>query len=1028
MANMDVQTILDGFELSPEQRAAAMTHHVDVAVTAGAGTGKTRTLVARYIALLAADPSLTPRRIFAVTFTRKAAREMRNRIRKELAMLALQDEGAAERWQSCLVELDASRIGTIHMLCADILRNHPAEATLDPDFVVLDEQQAILLKSDAVDVALAWAMAVPSQRDLLDLLDESELRQLLVQLLGDRSRAARAIDQMRRPDMVGFWQGCLNTYAERGYAAGSELNDRDRACALAMPALCDLFDVALAAYDDAKRLRSALDFDDLEAHADALLETNAAVRDFWRDEARALLVDEFQDTNDLQCRLVHHLCDAPGRLFIVGDEKQSIYAFRGADVTVFRREKQRIAARGGLGVDLKTSYRAHPALLATMNRVLGAVLEQQEVADKPWVTPFAALDAPPLTSPAIGRSPYLEFLLAVGNKDEGLPAAARLLVDRIQQMAGEWKGFRYSQVAILCRKISAFAYYEDALNEAGIPYVTVSGKGFYERPEVRDLLNALRAIEDPLDSLTLAGLLRSPSVGLSDVSLFQMSQRRQSAGDTLWEAIQHGACPDAPEQQERLMLAVDLVDNLHARAGREPVADILKDFIDRTGYRAAVRRAGLPRALSNISKLLADIHKSEALSISRFLEYAERIRSSGAREGEARAEAGDAVQIMTIHAAKGLEFPVVVLGDAAGGGSTRPRPFINEELGVLLPSTGKTAPAGKGNGKGKGQKPERPQCYELAKALAGEREDAEAKRFMYVALTRAQQMLIVSGTTKNLKERMQFANWLGTLATAAGLGQHAPGRVEETSFWGPVEWAIDGSAVKVGAFIQGGTRLPPEHTCAGRAAALSPVLDEPMLEPLPSTKPERDDGKTPSQPGRVWTVVTDRDGRAPAWIVGNIVHEAIAAWRGTGEGFDEWAMARAREAGLTDSSQLRDAANHSRRLLDRLHTHPLYAEMATAERRLHEIPFSRQVNGQTLSGRIDILYCRDEVWTVLDFKTDRLRDEAELARVLKDEDYIEQLQTYGAAVEAVLSVRPRLRLCFLDYAGGILLRDFENAA
>ena len=185
--------------------------------------------------------------------------------------------------------------------------------------------------------------------------------------------------------------------------------------------------------------------------------------------------------------------------------------------------------------------------------------------------------------------------------------------------------------------------------------MTVAGRGFFERPEIRDLLNALRALADPTDNLALVGLLRSPVTGFSDGDLYELIQQwsateRQAP---LWFFMQG-------ETGGRYGRSVKKIARLHNQAGRTPVADLLKAFLDETDYRAALLGAGQVRATRNVSKLLADAHSSGIVGVGEFLAYIEERETAAAREGEARATAGDVVRIMSVHAAKGLEFPVVI--------------------------------------------------------------------------------------------------------------------------------------------------------------------------------------------------------------------------------------------------------------------------------------------------------------------------------------------------------------------------------
>ncbi len=984
----ELPAILQHFLLSGPQQKAALSRDNDVAVTAGAGTGKTSTLVARYLALL--EDGIPLRQIAAITFTRKAAREMRNRARQEIGKhLALLEAATAERrkWSAYYDELDAARIGTIHSLCGEILRAHPAEARIDPRFAVLDETEAALLVGETVEASLAWAAETDGLLPLFELLRERPLQSLMAMLLSKRLAVAEMVNRLPAEGIIDIWQEALQTTqaamldqilsdpafidarqtlagsqavnaddkmevqrqmalaavdsldggslasklrdlsaldrinltggSQRSWPGGQEqlkevkealkymresyrgrpvlgqsLNVQDEAIAAAMPAVYALFEYAQTTYQARKAEREAVDFDDLEALAIELLATHPEIRAYWQEQIKALLVDEFQDTNEHQRQFMRLLCPDPGKLFIVGDAKQSIYRFRGADVTVFAAEKEQMAGQNGDLIDLDISYRAHELLLAGMNQLLRPILGD-DVPDRPsWVAPFAPLLPGTKSVKQDLSPPFVEIQATLGTKGEALPRAAAALAARLAHLHSE-NGLDYGDMAILCRASNAFQYYENALDKAGIPYLTVAGKGFYDRAEIRDLLNALQAIADPHDDLALVGLLRSPACGISDVTLYHLGRQRL-ANESLWDSLQQETRLNDIEENDRLQKVVTLIRDLHQQAGRIPVADIFKQFLDRTFYRAILRRIAQPRALRNTAKFLADIHDSELVSVAEFLEYAQALRDSGGREGEARATAGGAVQIMSIHAAKGLEFPVVVLGDA-GSAARSPGGFlVDPNLGVLLPTSNGEEVQATG--------------YQLGQMAAREQEEAETARLLYVALTRAEQMLLINGTALYPQSGIpSWRGWLKQLAEITGLndadlsGYDHTGDRQHT-----FDYVLHETAIQATIYEPqfAATILSPQVTIEESPAkhATKPALQEPIGEETLAGRAVEE------TPGRVWQVVPiARRPEAPAWVVGSLVHQALALWRFPGPSFEAWVTARAREYGLTDSGQLQHA-------------------------------------------------------------------------------------------------------------------------
>lgn len=1093
---------------SPEQAEAILASGGDVLITAGAGTGKTLTLVGRYLYLLEQEQPL--RSLVAITFTRKAAREMRNRIRQtvldHLAALPPADQ-ARKRWQEVLTELDGARIGTIHSFCGELLRSHPAEAELDPRFDVLDEGQTALLRAEAVEVALTWTAERPELAPLLVTIGEAAVRELVTSLLADSPEMRSAVDAIgkdpervlagwtgllakrqtlalqallkrsdwqarcselehfapRRPDdrlveqvtlartaiaktrqgpvddrarslkrlleisLIGgsqaVWPGgkeeqvavkaCLKWLREQ--VAGQPvlslvLNSQDEAVATTLVRLRPVVAKALQVYETAKAERRVLDFNDLEAKAVALLESHPDVRQQWRRQVSALLVDEFQDTNARQRLLLDDL-NGGGRLFLVGDAKQSIYGFRGADVTVFRQARRDFQQSGQV-LNLNETYRGHAALVAALNALLRPVLGEQEDAARPWAEPFAPLKAHRQAPEAGFSPPHVEVHLAVGTKsDGGLARAAGAIAQRVVEMI-ETGVCKPEEIAILCRAASAFPAYEDALEAAGTPFLTISGKGFYDRPEVRDLLNILQALADPNDDLALAGALRSPVLGLSDSALYALAAWRDESAHqdrrraiTLWEALASQGPSLADGEDQLAARAAGLIAELHRAVGRASAADVLKSFLDRTDYRAALLAAGQKRAERNVSKLLADARRSGLVKVSELLNYVRLARDVDMREGEARTLAEGSVQIMSIHQAKGLEFPVVVLGDLAYRSSTRSGTYLLDESTLTLQHKSD-------DGK------ESPSLYTLASIEAVDKDAAEEARLLYVAATRARERLILSGNTRWKEEKPRLDGWWQRLATPLGFDAAIwPAIDEEGGDSHTLDLALDDQPVACTVYEpkwQGTAKLSPAP--AAFAAVALPTL----LGPLPASPVHEEPAAVDrNPPDRVWRIVPPgEETTAPQWVVGQLVHAAIAQWRF--EGLDEWLQAKARGLGVTDMRELKGGVRQAKTMLGRFRQHRLWTEIDAAGIRQHETPYSWQDGDRIEQGVIDVLYRRAERWKLVDFKTDRLKtlyepsDEKHLA-------YVKQVRNYLRATSVLLGATPTGFLCFLDVAGAIAL-------
>jgi ATP-dependent helicase/nuclease subunit A len=490
------------------------------------------------------------------------------------------------------------------------------------------------------------------------------------------------------------------------------------------------------AYTAAKASANGLDFDDLIALTRHHLAHNEAVRLRMARGMQYLLVDEFQDTDGAQldiARLLHDVPDGPA-LFIVGDAKQSIYRFRGAEVDVFNRQRE----ASGKIIPLKDNFRSVPPVLHFVNEFFtrGGLLD--------LLGGYGAL-AP---SRACEDCARIEFILpradAAANADAYRGAEAERIAARIQQMCAgtqcvsvgrkEKRPAAYGDVAILLRATSSIHLYEEALRRAGIPYVVEGGKGFYERQEVLDVLNLLKTVLDPWDEEALFAFLRSPIAGLSDDDLVA------AAPGGLARAFNRNTPPENLPQHDRWLRARTIIGDLRARTG-EPLPQFIRAALDAAGYEALLlaQFLGVQKA-GNVRKLveLADrFGRARVATLHAFAAYLDDVRSQAAREGDAvlQPEGMGAVHIMTVHKSKGLEFPIVFVADTAReprGGGGDPVLF-HRDIGLAAQTTGAD-----------GEK--RPLAIrEAIQCRNAMEETAEDARILYVAMTRAEDYLVISG-------------------------------------------------------------------------------------------------------------------------------------------------------------------------------------------------------------------------------------------------------------------------------------------
>jgi len=755
-----------------EQQLLAVEAEGEVFVSAGAGTGKTAVLVERVVRAVC-DRGLDVDSILVITYTRRAAGELRTRIRAAFA----------ERGRHDLArELDGAWISTIHGFCARLLRSYPLAAGLDPRFRELEEAQAAVLRSEAFGEALAEFCAGedPQRLELLATYGSDGLRRMLTSVyetlraagrqldlevaprpeLGERVEELRAaagslardpdatdaqlqaasgllelLDRDLRPDRLMS----LGMYKARGDRAAAycdalaavEQAALDEAAARDRALLQDLLTLFAARYAEAKARESALDFEDLQLEARDLLRSQPDLREREQARFRSILVDEFQDTNRLQTEIIDLLRTPETELFFVGDEFQSIYGFRHADVQVFRERRDAVEQP----LSLTLNYRSRPEVLAAVNELFGSDFgsEFQELA--------AAAEFP---DPVFGHPVELLVTDKESYKDSGVHwrrGEARAVARRVRELVDAGAATP-GEIVLLFAAGTDAEWYEDELRRAGLPTYRATGKGYFGQQQVVDLLAYLRLLQNRYDDVALLSVLASPFVGVSNDALALI--RRVASRRPLFTGIEHSMAPGLAERDERLLRAFrQRYDRLVETMPRLSLERLCEQIVSEHDYDLAVlalwdglRRYANMRKLARLARSYEELRGPDVEGFVRFVAEQEAV---GARELEAVAEeeGADAVRLLTIHAAKGLEFKVVIVADA---GRDRVPPSPDEILAlpdgrfgfrVADPVTAKRRGAFD---------------YEAVKEARQEAERAERLRLYYVAMTRAKERLIVSGS------------------------------------------------------------------------------------------------------------------------------------------------------------------------------------------------------------------------------------------------------------------------------------------
>jgi ATP-dependent helicase/nuclease subunit A len=743
--------------LTDEQQQAVARRHEPLLVAAGAGSGKTSVLVERFVRAVL-DDGLACGNILAMTFTDRAAGELRERVRERFLTL---DEREAAR------DTEAAFVSTFHGFCARLLRAHPLIAGLDPDFTILDEGLARRMRDRAFSIALADFLA-GEPGEAVDLVAAygadrvSAMVQGVYAELRSRGQATPRLPSPRVPVARSCEPESSSETEDPDRREATAPEDReastaadDAAGAIAVALLDQLVGGFGRSYEELKRARGAVDFDDLELRARELLETHEGVRRAWSERFALLMVDEFQDTNPRQLAVLQAL--DRGNLFTVGDELQSIYGFRDADVGLFRARRAELAGRDGC-LQLTGNFRSRAPLLDVVNAVFEDRLQDR-------YTPLVAgRRASSECDRGAGEEPLVELLLssrrgweaepeasegiAIPPAHVGVPrwreAEARMLAERVAELVDSGLA-QPGDVAVLLRAVGDLDTYERALQDCGLKTIAAVG-AFWGRQQVGDLLAYLRALANPLDELALYATLASPLVGLSSDGLVLLARAARARGrGQVWATVQAGAEELyrrlAAGDRDALVAFRERFEHDRAAAPRRTISQLIERALDDSGYRAYV--LGLDwaeRRMANIHKLLRLARRfeaSEGRDVRGFLDHvADQLRLSSGPEpdGPVAEVEPDAVRLMSIHAAKGLEFPVVCIADLGRAQNLGVPDLLvdGERVGLRLARlNGAEASAALDF---------QELCDERRRAQA-EEED----RIVYVGMTRARERLLLSG-------------------------------------------------------------------------------------------------------------------------------------------------------------------------------------------------------------------------------------------------------------------------------------------
>ena len=1031
----------------------------NVVLEASAGTGKTSVLVARYVNLLRAG--VDPANILAITFTRKAAAEMRERIVRELRREAAQQTFDRERWTAIRDRLADIQISTIDAFCLSLLREFPLEADLDPGFSMADETEVPRIIDEALDRALAIcvgrARTEPELALVLAQLGLSRTREGLAHLLQRRLVARDVLDRfVARGPSNATAAGACRSFVEgldrlfrslpggveqfladgpfarpkfhllatdlrrlaafrdadpaavrallrrveahfltkdgnpraggaiQGYDAGDYPSasagkrhreqvkrlgpdvqalvrafNRDLNVVLAR-GVRFMFAIALAQYRRALDERALLDFSDvLERAVDLLGRMEEFSQSRYRLEGRYqhVLVDEFQDTSRKQWELIALLVKAWGEglgvagqpsIFIVGDRKQSIYRFRDAEVGMLREAAAFVEGlRPGRGSrrSIARSLRSVPELLAFVNDLFGEIASASPGAED---FKYDEDDRFPVAQHPPART---VLGIATGADPEDCAAVVAAEVQRVlreetvrDKQTGLTRPAAPGDIGVLFRSRASHREFEGALESLGIPVYVYKGLGFFDADEIKDLIALIRFLASPSSNLRAAALLRSRCVRVSDAGLAALAP--DLCGALLDAVLPPAAHALSADDRCALDQARANVPSWLDRVDRIPPADLIEQLLPETAYAFELRGPRRAQAWENVKKLRGLIRRIQNrgyATLPRIAEYLDSLTAGD--ESNAVLEALDAVNLMTVHAAKGLEFPIVFVVNISKGASGIPKP---------MRVTGDAVAVGS-----------------LVSEIGDEekaREHEETKRLLYVALTRARDRVYLAAVLKD-GETKPGRGSLATVLPSSFSAIFARAAVSQDA---EIDWTAASGAVHRFRIC----RRPETQFAPVEHSASETFVDR--FEPVPEADdvvriPAAGETAGSSLPA---TAIQSGDEA----LVGTLVHRLFQQWSPDSAALGEIEAAAHAESFVradewADSSDPAGAALRAARVWRALAARPDVAALLASGERLHEVPFSlvRSVDRQTVvRGAIDCLIRRpDGSIVVAEFKTGR---------------------------------------------------------
>ncbi|HEY9731514.1 MAG TPA: UvrD-helicase domain-containing protein [Drouetiella sp.] len=1089
--------------LTEQQQRAVNSIDRNVLVSAGAGSGKTHVLVERYIELLRCNPEMAVSNIVAVTYTRKAAAEMRTRLKSKIAQLQItSDLDERARWNQCYTEIDGARIVTIHSLCESILKAFPVDAAIDPQFEIVDDVGQSQLLRNAMDIA--FREVIDDSAEELELLLQQNIEDLrfwMQQCMKSSTQfkeALASIGELTEQKFIAYAQARLQEFQKRSINAAlrdklfkrafayveqnpwrdaanelerlrgimvqltqdliagggeheerwskfcqiasikvgrygpkngdaneikaamkevqiivsdvtkkipADLNDEDFKAFHLIVLFIRLARRAMSHYEAEKRSLLKLDYNDLiELAVSALEREKSPAREHYHQTVRAILVDEFQDTNAMQSRMIKLLASPSTNLFLIGDDKQSIYKFQGADVATFNTWKSEFQSVDADSIlSLSQSFRSHPSVVGFINAMFENIMDD---SDEVYKARFEALTAARSEADDEQRVKVV-VLPEFSSTGEPLKAAelkalegeavagwiSRNVINQTQIAikSGGTRSIQFGDFAVLVQRNQDFADIEIALAAQKIPYVTLGGRGFLERQEIYDVQNLLSFLSYPQDDHALIGILRSPMFGVTDDILHLIASDR-SGGRSLWQRLRDIVELRKPGY-ESIANAKLCLSNWIKDAAVMPVSELLRRIVISTSYDLVLMT--MPNGHQRSRNLWKVVHlatENENLSCAEFADSLKLMREFKVKQSDAPLDTGDVVKLMTIHSSKGLEFPAValpVLGTPATSKATKLK--FHRDFGISI-NTSRDI-----------EDDTKPSWYRLTHLLDTEFELAEKKRLLYVAMTRARDHLALF-VQPQAKASQSFLKWI-----------HESLQLESIDYEAATVHTVNSSRHSARFTVECAPAKKPEKPSESGNIVPGENIDYSLIEALPAIQLEAPTSWAD------WSRVTPSVDVKPfgATVSGTYFHSlmehvTLVSTGMTAEVIESLAFAQGDVVAHPDS--LARLVREGERLLAIFQNSKLATLLKTSKRHFHEMPYLMLDSESSSTKRPDLLI-EDEVgnWIIVDYKTDKFQQEKIAQQAAK---HHEQLAEYARDLNVLTGIQASTYIYFAEF--GIL--------